>query len=231
MPPLEIYKEQNKIKKLILDQKLDRLFEGLYNFNDRIAKNEFISYITNREEKEKDENNKNQYKIIKNLYNLVSPTFVIYINDIGVDLENGCDFHIGSGNMCKDFITPQSILDAMKILNLKKINTKYTELDIDNENGFLCERDNSNKNRIYNNIYGCIVPTIEDDYVNIIKKMNSIIKKVEKQDEKEDLNDKDLMNYNKFVVLFKDFKSDVFTLDDIRKIFGKHRIHLIKVDS
>jgi len=232
---MEVIKEQNKIKKLILDEKLDHLFEVLFKFNEDNAINEFVNNIKYMQHKESDETKKEFYNIIKNTYNSVKLIYDAPFESYCIDTEMGWDFHLFTFNMTKSFIIPKEVVDAMRALNLKSIKTKYTQIDIDNNTnedkwGFMYQIDNS-KNDIYNNIYGCIVPKLDDEYNNVIKKMNLLKKKVEKQDEKERVDKRDPLPYNKFVLLIKEFNSDCFTFEDIKKIFwDSHRINVLKVD-
>jgi hypothetical protein len=236
MPSLDFYKEQNKIKKLILDKKLDKLFIELFDFNEKALKNEFVNYIKNKEEKETDENNKAQYKIIKTLYNHVSPKRDCHFDNYHIDTEMGWDFHLyRDSSVCLLFDLPKIISDAMKNLNVDSITSKFTKLNNGDNNedtheywGYLNQITIDDDTDANYNIYGCIVPTLGDDYINILKKINLLKKKVAKQDEKENLHD--VYSLNRFVVLINDFVSDSITFDDVKKIFWEtHRIHLLKI--
>lgn len=231
MPTLEFYKEQNKIKKLLLDKKLDKLFYELFDFNEGALKSEFVNYINGKEKKENDENKKAQYKIIKTLYNQVSPNRYSHFDSYHIDTEMGWDFHLfRDGGLCLLFDLPKDISDAMKNLNVDSIVSKFTELNIGNNNediwGYLSYI--NAKEEAYYNIYGCIVPTLGDDYIYILKKINLLKKKVAKQDEKDNL--QNVYSPNRFVLFINDFVSDSITFDDVKNIFDSHHIHLLKVN-
>lgn len=224
----QFYIEQNKIKKLILDEKLDKkLTQHFFFKNEGILKREFSIYIQTLEDKETDTKRKEYYSVIKTLYKNVSPTLenVEQYQGHYTDTKLGWDFELFGHDQVKAFDVPENIVDAIKGLGLSQICSHYTEIRDDSE-GYLHE--DYIKKEIYNMLYGCIVPILDEDYINVIKKMNNLIKDTIKEDAKEEYNSK---THNTYILIINEFCSESLTLENIKNIFRNHGIHLFTIDE